>query len=201
MQNGKVKRGCTVLSDAHFLAVAHIIADAGTCSRLHVGAVLVYSRRIISTGYNGAPAGMPHCAHPVEDRYPQIGVAAAKERGCHIAVHAETNAIAYSAKNGIETQGSVMYITDSPCYDCAKLIVNAGIKEVKYGREYRIRTGIDLLEKAGIRTEELGEPNLYAVRLERGDRPSVHSGQSSDEAFEQGWSEYAASRRRGGTGQ
>lgn len=190
-----------MLSDAHFLAVAHIIADAGTCSRLHVGAVLVYSRRIISTGYNGAPAGMPHCEHEPDSVYPVISVPVAKEKGCAVAVHAETNTIAYAAKHGIETKGSVMYVTDSPCFECAKLIINAGIREVKYGREYRIRTGIDLLERGGVRTEELGEPELRLMSVTSGDSEGVHSSQPSDQAFEQGWSEYAAARRRGGTRQ
>lgn len=178
-----------MLSDAHFLAVAHIIADAGTCSRLHVGAVLVYARRIISTGYNGAPSGMYHCLHPQPE-----------EQGCSRAVHAEVNAIAFAAKSGVSTDGSVLYTTDSPCVACAQLIVNAGVKEVKYGIEYRDPSGLELLREAGIRTEELGEPHLLLVSAVTGDGPSVHSGQPADTAFEQGWSEYAAARRRGGTG-
>lgn len=194
-----------MLSDAHFLAVAHIIAAAGTCTRLQVGAVLVYARRIISTGYNGAPAGMPHCDHHEVKQWglwEKLGVIQPpKSDGCAIAVHAEVNAIAFAAKSGVSTEGSVLYTTDSPCWNCAKLIVNAGIKEVKYGRKYRIESGINLLEEAGIRTEELGEPGLHIVSVTPGDPEGVHSSESADEAFEQGWSEYAAARRRGGTGQ
>lgn len=177
-----------MLSDAHFLAVAHIVADAGTCSRLKVGAVLVYSRRIISTGYNGAPAGMPHCTHPFETG------------ACIQAVHAEVNAIAFAAKNGVKVEGSVLYTTDSPCYACAQLIINSGIKEVKYGRRYRKESGIVLLERAGIGTEELGEPELRLVRVVRGNREGVYPSEPSDPAFDEGWSEYSASHRRGGPG-
>lgn len=194
--------GYQVLSDAHFLAVAHIIADAGTCSRLKVGAVLVYARRITSTGYNGAPAGMPHCIHKaVHPNGTASVVGVNKEGSCSTAVHAEVNVIAFAAKHGVATNGSVMYTTDSPCVRCAQLIINAGIKEVKYGKKYRDTSGLELLERGGIRTEELGEPHLLLVSAVTGDGPSVHSGQSPDQAFEQGWSEYSATRRGGGTGQ
>lgn len=192
-----------MLSDAHFLAVAHIVADAGTCSRLKVGAVLVYARRIISTGYNGAPAGMLHCQH---DEYSDIiqepaeGYSTHTEKGCTTAVHAEVNAIAFAAKHGVSTDGSVLYTTDSPCVACAQLIINAGVKEVRYGRRYRDPSGINLLERAGIRTQELGEPGLRLVQVVSGNRQGMHSSKSSDPAFDEGWNELAARRSRRGPG-
>lgn len=180
-----------MLSDVHFLAVAEIVADASTCSRLHVGAVLVYARRIISTGYNGSPSGMPHCRHDPEGTI---------QGPCTKAVHAEVNAIAFAAKNGVSTDGSYLYTTDSPCINCAALIINAGIKEVKYGRKYRDSSGLELLERAGVLTEELGEPELQLVSVTRGDQSSLYTSKHTDPSFEEGWQAAADSRRGRGPG-
>lgn len=178
-----------MLSDDHFLRVADIVATAGTCSRLQVGAVLVYARRIISTGYNGAPAGMPHCEHYPTDL----------SDGCRVAVHAEVNAVAFAAKNGVATDGSVMYTTDSPCVACAQLLINAGIKEVIYSREYRNTEGIKLLERAGIPTVGPMRPELSAMFDPRGNDAGLHSSQPSDPSFDEGWTKYSESHRGGGS--
>lgn len=180
-----------MLSDAHFLAMAYIVSDAGTCARLKVGAVLVKDRRVISTGYNGAPAGMPHCEHP-PNRLVEVP--------CLIAVHAEVNAIAFAARHGVPTEGSTLYTTDSPCSACAQLVINAGITEVKFGRRYRDLGPTGLLERAGLTVTELGEPGVHLVSVTPGDRSGVHPGKHTDEAFDQGWSEYAASHRGRSTG-
>ena len=125
------------MDDIAYMDIAKVVAMYSTCKRLHVGAVLVIEKRIISTGYNGAPAGLVHCSH--DDLTP-----------CDRAVHAEVNAIAFAAKHGIATQFSVLYSTHLPCVSCAQIIVNAGIREVNYGNEYRKKEGKDLLEEAGI---------------------------------------------------
>lgn len=193
-----------MLSDDHFLAICYIVADSGTCSRLKVGAVLVKDRRIVSLGYNGAPAGMTHCDHSgvarVEDEFDLIGIIDGPDN-CSRSVHAEINTLAFAAKNGVSTSGSDLYVTDSPCWECAKLLINAGIKEVKYGRKYRIETGLKLLETAGIRTAELGEPKLRALSSPPGYGESMYSSESADSDFEKGWSAHAAARRRRGTGE
>lgn len=184
-----------MLTDAHFLAVAYIVADAGTCSRLQVGAVLVKDRRIVSTGYNGAAAGVPHCIHEMIHPDGTMSYVGTNLEGCILAVHAEVNAIAYAARHGISTDGSTMYVTDSPCRACAKLMINAGVREVKYGRQYRDTGGLDELAQAGIRVEELGEPELHLVSVASGHGEGVHSGKHSDKAFEEGWSAASAARR------
>lgn len=124
--------------DAMLLDVARVVATRATCGRLHVGAVLAREGRVLSTGYNGAPAGLPHCTlHAVGE-------------SCRRAVHAETNAIAFAARHGVPAAGATLYLTHSPCVGCAGLLVNAGVVEVVYDQPYRDPAGIDLLERAGV---------------------------------------------------
>lgn len=130
-----------------FMKIAELLADRSTCSRLRVGAVLVKESRIISTGYNGAPQDLPHCD--------DVGCELEKGTGaCIRTVHAEANVIAFAAKSGIATDGATLYTTHAPCYTCAKLLVNAGIKKVIYGKDYRIRKGLELLDDCGVEFEQ-----------------------------------------------
>jgi len=122
------------------LDVAEIIARRSTCNRLNVGAVVARDGRILTTGYNGPPSGMDHCEH---EEF---------EIQCNLAVHAEANALAFAARYGMSTDGAEMFLTDSPCHNCAKLIINAGIVRVYYSKEYRLTHGVDLLEYAGVET-------------------------------------------------
>lgn len=116
--------------DQYFSDIAKIVAERSTCDRRHVGAVIVKERVILSTGYNGAPRGLPHCddvGHEIVDGH------------CVRTVHAEANALVQAARNGVPVEGGMLYLTDSPCYDCFKLIVNAGIVAVYYGSFYMSR--------------------------------------------------------------
>ncbi|MHA1806805.1 MAG: deoxycytidylate deaminase, partial [Candidatus Thorarchaeota archaeon] len=106
--------------------IAKLVARRSTCLRSSVGALLAREGRIISMGYNGAPAGMRHCEPETCGPGEQ----------CTRTVHAEANAIAFAAKTGIETNGSTLYTTHSPCNDCAKLLINAGICRVIYWEAY-----------------------------------------------------------------
>lgn len=126
----------------NLMEVAQTIAQRGTCERLHVGAVIARASRIISTGYNGAPSGMPHCNHTEEE--------VLARRGCDKTIHAECNAIAAAARAGVATEGATMYVTHMPCYQCAKIIVNSGITGVIYDEPYRVTDGVELLGDAGI---------------------------------------------------
>lgn len=153
--------------DQACIEMAAIMARRSTCQRKSVGVVIALEGRVLVTGYNGAPAGMQHCSHmvphsmegfdhwdwqPCELADPNCGELEhlAKEHGCTIAVHAEANAIAFAAKHGVMLDGSSLFTTLAPCLPCAKLIINAGIRQVWCGRMYRDRSGVDLLEKAGI---------------------------------------------------
>lgn len=121
--------------------IAKLVAKRSTCQRASVGAVLARDGRIISMGYNGAPAGLPHCDHPADGE------------PCTRTVHAEANAIAFAAKNGVSTDGTTMYCTYSPCIDCAKLMINAGVARVVFWELYRDDTPLLLLEDAGVQVE------------------------------------------------
>lgn len=129
--------------DFALMSVALIMAKRTTCQRKQVGAVLAKEGRILSTGYAGAPAGHPHCSSVCDLSQP-----------CTRTVHAEANAIAFAAKVGIATDGATLYTTVSPCIDCAKLIVNAGISKVIYFEKYRVMDGLILLSDSGILVEQ-----------------------------------------------
>lgn len=122
------------------MEVAELYAKRSTCSRANVGVVIAHEGRILGTGYNGGPAGMPHCDHSLDP--PDYS-------GCRTSVHAEANAIAFAAKYGIRLSGAELYTTFSPCLSCAQLIINAGIIKVGIRNEYRLKDGEDLLRAAG----------------------------------------------------
>lgn len=115
--------------DEYFVGIARQAASRATCKRKQVGAVLVRDRAILSTGYNGSVRGLPHC----------IDDGCVMEDGhCVATVHAEANAIAQAAKHGARIDGATCYVTASPCWGCAKLLLNAGVIRVVYGEEYRL---------------------------------------------------------------
>lgn len=120
------------------MGVAGVVAARGTCNRLHVGAVISRDGRVLSTGYNGPPSGLPHCDH--DNGTP-----------CDDAVHAEANVIAFAARYGTAVEGADVYVTHSPCSSCAKLLINAGVASVYYKTPFRDASGILLLTRAGIR--------------------------------------------------
>jgi dCMP deaminase len=124
--------------DLRYIQMARVWAKNSYCKRRQVGALLVKDKMIISDGYNGTPSGFEN------DCEDETGQSKA------YVLHAEANAITKVAKSSNSSEGATLYITDSPCIDCAKLIIQAGIVRVVYGDEYRITDGIKLLEKAGI---------------------------------------------------
>lgn len=124
--------------DKSYLQMATVWAKNSYCVRRQVGAILVKDKMIISDGYNGTPAGFENvCEDENGVTKPYV-------------LHAEANAITKVAKSGNSSDGSTLYVTASPCIECAKLIIQAGIKRVVYHDEYRITDGLDLLRRAGI---------------------------------------------------
>ena len=116
--------------DEYFLGMAQYVGSRATCDRGYSGCVVVRDKRVVSTGYVGSPPGLPHCddvGHEIVDGH------------CIRTAHAEANAIAQAAKNGTPIEGASIYLTVSPCYDCFKIIVNSGIKEVVYSNFYMSR--------------------------------------------------------------
>jgi dCMP deaminase len=125
-----------------FLKIALVISEASYSQRKKVGAVIVSEGRIISTGYNGMPSGFPNdCEY-----FPEGSMVTKPE-----VIHAEANAILFAARFGIKTEGCKMYMTMSPCIECAKMIIQAGIKEIEFIEEYRDTSSFDLLKRAGVK--------------------------------------------------
>ena len=134
-------RGERVSWETYFMNIAKEVATRSTCDRKYVGAVIVREKTILSTGYNGSIKGLPHCdeaEHEMVDGH------------CVRTTHAEANAIVQAAKNGVEINQSEIYVTASPCYNCFKLIANAGIKTIYYGEFYREDRILEHAKEAGI---------------------------------------------------
>ena len=137
----------------YFMGIAHQAATRSTCSRKHVGAVIVRDRTVLSTGYNGSLRGLPHCDE----------VGCIMEDGhCIATVHAEANAILQAAKNGVSIEGSEIYTTASPCWNCFKLIANAGIKRIYFGEFYREERSRQIAPQIGIELIDLQMPSPAA---------------------------------------
>ena len=130
----------------YFMNIAREVATRSTCNRKHVGAVIVREKTILSTGYNGSIKGLPHCD--------EVGCEMV-DGHCVRTTHAEANAIVQAAKNGIQINQSEIYVTASPCYDCFKLIANAGIKIIYYDEFYRDKRIIEKSKEIGIQLASL----------------------------------------------
>ena len=135
--------------DEYFMEIAKVVAKRSTCLRQQVGAVIVKDKRILATGYNGAPAGLPHCLDIGCPRE-QLKVPSGERHELCRAVHAEQNTIIQAAVHGVSIAGATLYTTHQPCIMCAKIIINAGIKKVVYGRKYADERGLEFLREAGI---------------------------------------------------
>ena len=133
--------------DRRYLRMARIWSENSYCQRRKVGALLVKDKMIISDGFNGTPSGFPNICEDEDNRtYPYV-------------LHAEANAITKVAKSNNSSEGSTLYVTDSPCIECAKLIIQAGIKRVVFSQLYRITDGIDLLRTAGVEIVQIEDLN------------------------------------------
>ena len=131
--------------DRRYLRMAKIWSENSYCTRRQVGALIVKDKMIISDGFNGTPSGFENiCEDENSVTKPYV-------------LHAEANAITKIARSGNNSDGATLYVTDSPCIECATLIIQAGIKRVIYGREYRLTDGIDLLRRANIEVIYLNE--------------------------------------------
>lgn len=131
--------------DSRYIEMASVWAKNSYCRRRQVGALIVKDRMIISDGYNGTPSGFENvCEDESGVTKPYV-------------LHAEANAITKVAKSGNSSEGATLYVTASPCVECSKLIIQAGIKRVVYRDEYRLTDGVDLLRRAGILVEKVDE--------------------------------------------
>ena len=133
--------------DEYWMKIVKDVALRSTCVRRQIGALVVKNNVIISTGYNGAPRGFPHCLD-VECRRDKLHIASGERHEECVGVHAEQNALLQAGRNA---EGATLYVNAFPCKICAKLIINAGIKRVVISGEYSDREGLAYLEQAGIR--------------------------------------------------
>jgi dCMP deaminase len=140
--------------DDYFLEITEAVGKRGTCDRGKAGAVIVVDKRIIATGYVGAPSGLPHCdevGHLMREVIDENGN---KSMHCIRTLHAEENTMLQAAKHGVKLEGGTLYCKMTPCYNCAKKIVQVGIKRVVAQRRYHAEAlSIQLFQEAGVRLE------------------------------------------------
>jgi dCMP deaminase len=149
--------------DEYFLKMAYLVAERSTCIRHHVGAVIVRSKKILTTGYNGAASGVKDCL-TLGCLRNERGIPSGERHEICRAIHAEQNAIIQAGLHGIDISGSTIYCTHSPCILCAKMLVNAKIKRFVTGGKYADESFIGLFEEAGIEYHMMGSPNLVISR-------------------------------------
>lgn len=135
--------------DDYFMSLAKLVSSRSTCLRRKVGAIIVKDRRVLSTGYNGAPRGITHCEE-LGCLREKLNVSMGERHEICRGLHAEQNAIIQAALHGIKIEESVIYTTNQPCSICTKMIINAGIKKVYYLEEYEDKLAKDLLEESKI---------------------------------------------------
>lgn len=135
--------------DEYFMAIAHQVSTRSTCLRRQVGAVLVKDRRLLTTGYNGTPRGLRHCAEVGCLRERQ-GIASGERHEMCRGIHAEQNAIIQAALHGVAIGGAILYSTHQPCVLCAKMLINAGVVEMMFAHPYPDELSESILEEAGI---------------------------------------------------
>jgi len=140
--------------DRYFMQIAVLVSSRTTCLRRQVGAVIVKDKRLLSTGYNGAPMGLKHCAE-IGCLRQKLGVKSGEKHELCRAIHAEQNAIIQAATFGVPLLGASIYITHFPCVLCSKMIINAGIKRIVYSQGYPDQMSQDILKEAKLKTELL----------------------------------------------
>ncbi|MCM8774302.1 MAG: cytidine/deoxycytidylate deaminase family protein [Candidatus Omnitrophica bacterium] len=135
--------------DEYFMKVAYLVSERSTCLRRRVGAVLVKDKRILATGYNGAPSGIVHCEKKgcLRD---ELNIPSGQRHELCRGLHAEQNVLVQAALHGVSTKDSVLYLTCTPCIICAKMIINAGIREVICKEYYPDPMAEELFKEAGI---------------------------------------------------
>ncbi|MCD6083603.1 dCMP deaminase family protein [Candidatus Aerophobetes bacterium] len=144
--------------DEYFMQIAELVATRSTCLRRKVGAVLVKDKRILATGYNGAPRNLPHCEVTGCLRE-KLRIPSGERQEICRGLHAEQNAIIQAALYGASIKGSTLYCTHQPCITCSKMIINAGIEKVVFKGEYPDRLAREMLEEAKVKLIKFGGEN------------------------------------------
>lgn len=150
--------------DIRFMEMAHVIAGWTSCFMpgRSIGCVIVKDKRIMTTGYNGAPAGLKTCKERGECMRRKLNIASGTRAELCYAIHAEQNAIIQAAKLGVSIDGATLYCTHQPCSVCAKMIINAGIQRVVYQEGYPDAFSLEIFKEAGVRLEQFTPPDAQA---------------------------------------
>lgn len=143
--------------DKRFMELTEQIATWSSCLRRQVGAIIVKDKRIMTTGYNGAPAGVQTCVERGKCLREELNIPSGTHAETCYAAHAEQNAIIQAAREGLSLKGCKLYCTHQPCVVCAKMIINAGIKEVIYKEGYPDEFSVKILNEAGVRLVRFDE--------------------------------------------
>lgn len=137
--------------DEYFMKIARVVGERGTCDRGRSGCVIVKDKRILVTGYVGAPAGVAHCDEVGHEMHTVVPEDGSQSKHCIRTTHAEQNAIANAARKGIAVEGATLYCHMTPCYTCAKILINAGIMRVVAEKDYHVaKRSKEVFKEAGV---------------------------------------------------
>ncbi len=143
--------------DDYFGQITVLVASRATCLRRKVGAILVLEKRILATGYNGAPQGLPHCLE-IGCLREKEGIPSGERHELCRGIHAEQNVIIQAARYGISILGATLYCTNLPCVICTKMLINSGVKKICYGDGYPDKLALGMLKEAGIELVKMESP-------------------------------------------
>ncbi len=145
----------------YFMNITYMVAERSTCLRRRVGAIAVRDKRILATGYNGAPAGTPHCLD-IGCLRQQLGIPSGQRHEICRGLHAEQNVVIQAAVHGTPIAGSTIYCTTHPCVLCTKILINCGVTGIFYAEDYPDNLATQMLAEAGIPAEKLAAPEKKA---------------------------------------
>ncbi len=154
MENRQALDGERPSWDEYFMTIAHQVATRSTCLRRKVGAVLVREKRLLATGYNGAPRNVSHCREAGCLRQ-QMSVPSGERHELCRGLHAEMNSLLQAAEHGVRIEGADIYCTNQPCSLCAKMLINVGVKTIYAAETYPDQLALDMLNEAGVRLVEI----------------------------------------------
>lgn len=146
--------------DEYFMNIVELVKTRSTCLRRQVGALIVKDKRILATGYNGAPVGCKHCLE-IGCLRDKLEVPSGQRHEICRATHAEQNAVAQAAYSGVSVKDGVIYVTTQPCVLCAKLAINAGISKIVFKGDYPDELSMELLKEAGLRVVKYEDPTIH----------------------------------------
>ena len=149
--------------EEYFMDITHLVAKRSTCLRRQVGSLLVKDKKILATGYNGAPSRLAHCLD-VGCLREQLGIPSGERHELCRGLHAEQNAIIQAAYHGVGIQGATLFCTNHPCIICSKMIINAGIEKIVYDEGYADKLAEKMLKESGIRIERFNRKKAEGIK-------------------------------------